>query len=196
MRRLPVRITLPVVGLTFRENDYPRNLQVLSDIMWHLGRLAEHPDDLDFFHHKRFRPIMDEALRHGRVPVALVRDYQNPASRHAVRVVVPLLEALFIGYVPENSCGNIAVPLSAELDDEIPWHSWVHRVRIDPNHPDQPGVDIVIVRGDADMRVKVVGGYRKPDPLTADMVHFFEGVSDYYQLNMAPDGHTPDNDWD
>lgn len=156
MRRLPGRFTFPVVGITFRVNDYPRNVHLLADIMAHLDHVADDPAVLQFFHHRRFRPIMDEVLAHGRVPVVVERDYHNPVSRHAVRVRVPILEALFLGYVPENSHGGIALLLAPELDDEVPWHGWIRRVRVHPDHPENPGVDVTLVRGETGRPVTVL----------------------------------------
>lgn len=153
VRRLPKRLTVPVVGVTFRANDYPRNVHLLGDILAHLDQAVDDPSVLQFFHRKNFRPIMDECLRHGRVPIVLQRDHENAVSRHAVRVRVPILETLFLGYVPETGYGQIAVPLSAELDDDVAWHGWVHRVRINWEYPDRPGIDVTLVRGEPEVAV-------------------------------------------
>lgn len=78
------------------------------------------------------------------VPIDLRRNPANPHDPNAVEVHCPALpDALtMIGHVSRENAARLA-PL---MDAGIQFVAEVYAVRIDPLHPERPGVDIAIRR--------------------------------------------------
>lgn len=76
-------------------------------------------------------------------PVQLIPDPANPHDPNAVEVHIPSLGNR-VGYLGRHH----AAIVSPFLQDRANWltQAWVYRVRIDPDHPNQPGLDIAINR--------------------------------------------------
>lgn len=110
---------VPVVGVTFAPG-YPGNIRRLAEIC------AENP-----------RPGEEE------IPVVLMRNPDNEHDANAVEVHVPSIGAM-IGH-----CSRIiAARLAPSMDAGVKFLAWVHWVRIDPEHPDNPGIDIAFRRAE------------------------------------------------
>lgn len=78
------------------------------------------------------------------VPVLLVRNPENPHDKNAVEVHVPSMGrgASMIGHVPRD----LAARLAPSLDRGDVWAARVGAVLVDPEHPDRPGVEVVLER--------------------------------------------------
>lgn len=115
MRRPAKRFTCPVAGVTFVA-DYPDNLLDLASVQ----RRKERRGD-------------DEPLT-----VILRRNPENAYDANAIEVHQPHVGML--GHVPKE----IAERLAPCLDDGEIWQAWLGDVRIHPDNPEQPGVDIKV----------------------------------------------------
>lgn len=77
------------------------------------------------------------------VPAVLVRNPANKFDTNAVEVHVPSLgDRPMVGHVPADTAERLA-PL---MDDGVPFVATVADVRIDPAHPDRPGMSVRIER--------------------------------------------------
>jgi len=75
------------------------------------------------------------------IPVVFVRNPDNEHDANAVQVHVPAL-GIMIGHVSRQ----IAARLAPSLDEGVVFAASVDRVRVDPDHPENPGVDIKFQR--------------------------------------------------
>jgi hypothetical protein len=107
---------VPVVGLTFVQ-QYPTNLHLLSEIV--------------------------AALPTEQLPVVLRRNPDNPHDANAVEVHIPALgDMAFVGHVSRE----VAARLAPGIDKGQRFLAHVYWVRIHPDKPEQPGLDIAIAR--------------------------------------------------
>jgi len=107
---------VPVVGMTFVEG-YPSFVHNLRELV----------DGLTW---------QDEPI-----PVVFVRNPDNEHDPNAVEVHVPAL-GIMIGHVSRQ----IAARLAPSLDEGVAFTASVEWVRVDPDHPENPGVDIKFQR--------------------------------------------------
>lgn len=110
-------VIVPVVGLTFQDG-YPETIHQLRDIT-EPGFLAQ-----------------DES-----VAVVLKRDPENQYDSNAVEVHVPALDQM-VGHLSRE----IAARLAPKLDEGVQFNTYVHVVRVDADHPENPGLDVRIER--------------------------------------------------
>jgi hypothetical protein len=110
--------TVHVVGLTFQPG-YPNTLLELHEL------LESH----------------DYTTGNERIAVVLVRNPDNPVDPNAVEVHVPAIGHM-IGHVPRG----VAARLAPLLDEGVRYHTSVEWVRVDPDHPENPGIDIRVER--------------------------------------------------
>lgn len=106
------RFTAKVVGLTFVD-DYPANLHQLRDVQDTRQRRTDEP-----------------------LTAVLVRNAANAHDDNAVEVHSPAVGML--GHIPRP----IAARLAPCLDAGETWAATLGDVRIDPEHPEKPGVDV------------------------------------------------------
>lgn len=96
----------------------------------------------DILHQLQMHQLEADALGEP-LRAVLVRFPDNPLDANAIEVHVPAL-----GY--DGRIGHLPRPLAArlapELDADIQWSAEVHWVRVDPEHPDRPGITINIKR--------------------------------------------------
>lgn len=144
--RLPRRFQVPVVGVSHRP-DYPRSVHLLADLV-RTVQLAQEGNDRRSLMRRDALRVVDVALAEGAVPVELNREPDNDVDPLAVAVWVPLLECGSIGFVPAATHGQIGHRLAEDLDAGGLWEGHVSRVRIHDEHPENPGIDIVIRRAD------------------------------------------------
>jgi hypothetical protein len=118
-----------VVGLTFVDG-YPGNVDRLGELVTAaqtraLGWTGESDGPVD-------------------VPVLLVRNPDNPHDENAVEVHVPAMgrAASMIGHVPRD----LAARLAPSLDRGDVWSARIGAVLVDPEHPDRPGVEVMLER--------------------------------------------------
>lgn len=121
MSRPAKRFSTKVVGLTFIE-DYPENLHDLARIQ-----------------RRREQRSNDEPL-----PVVLIRNPDNQHDANAIEVHQPSVG--MIGHLPRE----VAARLAPCLDDGETWQATLLPVRISPEAPEQPGVDVRIERIEAE----------------------------------------------
>lgn len=164
--RLPDRFEIPVVGVMFRP-DYPKSVHLLADLVSTLQHARRGNDRRDLVK-PDFRGVLDVTLTEGAVPIELERDYDNPVDRWAVAVRVPIIECGPIGFVPATTHGRIARPLAEDIDDGGRWEGHITRVRIHPDHPENPGIDVAVQRFDA-VRDRFLG------PLAGGFIDPWEG---------------------
>lgn len=82
-------------------------------------------------------------LKGEQLAVVLVRNPDNFHDANAVEVHVPALgEMAMIGHVPRGDAARLAPRLDAgeRFLAEVRW------VRLDPEHPEHPGIDIAVTR--------------------------------------------------
>lgn len=150
-RRLPEGgITVPVKGISFREGQWPENVWRLREIIAIAGTLTDAPRwEIRRFKPGPWRGAIETVLDWGRLPVRLVHEPDNPHDPHAVAVWCPYLgDYGFLGYVPASSHGAPNRVVAAGLDAGERWWGYVAKIRIHPDHPDHPGIDITIRRTD------------------------------------------------
>lgn len=116
-RPLAAKFTTKVVGMTFIDT-YPDNLLRVAAIQRRKADAGK-----------------DETLA-----CVLIRNPKNTHDTNAVQVHVPAVG--MIGHVP----AAVAVRLAPELDSGVDWHCFLMPVRIHPDAPEQPGVDIRLER--------------------------------------------------
>lgn len=117
-RAFPSPFEAAVVGMSFTPG-YPQTLHDLSAMQLEAEVLGE--------------PLV----------AIVVREPDNPHDHNAVAVHVPALgEDGKIGHLPRP----IAARLAVELDTDVRWSAQVSWVRVDPNHPDRPGISINLKR--------------------------------------------------
>lgn len=109
-------VIFPVAGVSFAPG-YPQSMHDLRRVL-----------------DERFDP--DEPLA-----VVLRRNPANPHDANAIEVHVPAIGRM-VGHVPRG----IAVRLAARLDAGETFAAYVCGVRVDPRHPDRPGMDITVQR--------------------------------------------------
>lgn len=114
---LPKGFTARLVGVAFTPG-YPENL----------GRLEM---------------LAVRSFLHGQapelIPAALVREPDNEHDANSVRVDVPALDGP-IGHLPRT----LAARLAPRLDAGEIWRAEVREVMTDPNHPDRPGINVIL----------------------------------------------------
>lgn len=119
MGDLPASFTTPVVGVSFAPT-YPDNLRRLEEMQLMSSMTTDEP-----------------------LPCVLVREPANQYDPNAVEVHVPSLGAsALIGHLTRP----IAARVAREMDAGTIWTAHVVCVRVDPDHPDRPGVDIHLAR--------------------------------------------------
>lgn len=117
---------VPVVGATFVD-DYPDNIYRLREL-W----------DRSTYTHDGLPLTIPEPM-----PVILVRNPDNEHDANAVEVHVPSGVGM-IGH-----CSRIiAARLAPSMDAGIEFQAWIHRIRVDPDHPENPGIDIAFKRAE------------------------------------------------
>lgn len=81
---------------------------------------------------------------HGRpdegITAVLIRDPENDYDTNAVQVHVPAIGR--IGSLPRTLAARVA----PSMDGGNPWTAEVTRVRIDPDHDERPGADVLITK--------------------------------------------------
>lgn len=76
------------------------------------------------------------------LPVILVRNPDNEHDPNAVEIHVPS-----VGQI--GHCSRIiAARLAPSMDDGVEFQAWVHGIRVDPDHPENPGIDIAFKRAE------------------------------------------------
>lgn len=117
--RWDARNVLAVVGVSFTP-DYPDNLHAVRE-------------SLDWWR---------DAAGHDYegVSAVLIRNPDNPYDSNAVEVHVPAVGQ--IGHLNRYDAARLA-PL---VDAGQQFKCWVRDVRINPDHPDRPGIDILVQR--------------------------------------------------
>lgn len=114
--------TTAVVGVSFCP-EYPENLQRLeAAALIHFG-------DLD-----HYEPLA----------ATLEREPDNPHDPNAVAVHVPSVG--LIGHVPRG----VAARLAPQLDSGTRYLAGVERIRNHPDHPDRPGIDLIVTKQEHD----------------------------------------------
>lgn len=100
---------------------------------------AHYPDNLTKLYN-----LVDGAEEIGeRLPVVLVRNPENPHDANAVEVHVPALgDMAMIGHVDRENAARLAL----RMDGGDRFLCAVSGVRINPSHPDRPGIDIAVAR--------------------------------------------------
>lgn len=118
-----------VVGLTFVPN-YPANVEQVATMV-----NAAQVDALGW---------SGTADADAAVTVALVRNPENEYDENAIEVHVPTLgrKASMIGHVPRD----LAARLAPSIDRGDVWAARIAAVLVDPEHPDRPGVEVVLSR--------------------------------------------------
>lgn len=151
LRVPPGGTELPVVGISFREGQYPDNVDRLRDVLVTANSLTEDQWALKLLKPCQFREAVSKVLVEGQLPVRLVRDRRNPVDPRAVQVWCPFLgDKGFLGYLPgRGNRGRFLEAIADGLDDaelvglpHPPFKAWVDRVRIHPDHPEHPGITI------------------------------------------------------
>lgn len=122
------QLEVKVVGLTF-VSGYPENLTQVNEFVVNaqkneLGWAGDDGPD--------------------RVEVVLVRNPANEHDANAVEVHVPMLgrQQSMVGHVPRD----LAARLAPSLDRGDRWSAKVNNVLVNPEHPDRPGLEIVLSR--------------------------------------------------
>jgi hypothetical protein len=113
VKRPARRFTAKVVGVTFVDG-YPDNLLDLAEVQ-----------------RRRERRDIDEPLA-----AVLIRNPDNQYDANAIEVHAP--SAGMLGHLPKE----IAARLAPLIDAGETWHAELGEVRISPEAPDQPGVDV------------------------------------------------------
>lgn len=118
-----------VVGLTFVPN-YPANVEQVATMV-----NTAQVDALGW---------SGTADADAAVTVALVRNPENEYDENAIEVHVPTLgrKASMIGHVPRD----LAARLAPSIDRGDVWAARIAAVLVDPEHPDRPGVEVVLSR--------------------------------------------------
>ena len=101
--------------------------------------VATYPDNLT-----RLYELVDAAEVEGeRLTAVFVRNPANPYDANAVEVHVPALgDMAMIGHVDRDNAARLA----PRIDNGDRFLCGVAGVRIDPQHPDRPGIDIAVTR--------------------------------------------------
>jgi hypothetical protein len=121
VRRPAKRFTCPVVGVTFI-GDYPDNLHDLARIQ-----------------RRREQRQNEEPL-----VAILIRNPENKHDANAIEVHQPSVG--MIGHLPRQ----VAERLAPCLDAGETWHATLEPVRISPEAPEQPGVNVHVERIEED----------------------------------------------
>ena len=151
LRRLPDGgITVPVKGISMRGDMWPENVWRLREILVIADTLTEAPRwELKRLKPGAWRGAIETVLDWGRLPVTLVPEPGNPHDPHAVQVWCPYLgDYGFLGYVPATTHGRPNQVIARGIPAGERWWAYVARIRIHPDHPDHPGIDITIRRAD------------------------------------------------
>lgn len=143
-RRPPPVLRLPVVGLTFVPG-YPATVRELL-AAWQDAETSRRTGTAPRVVLAAGPAERAEAVLVGSgLPGELRRPCPpNPADPRAVEV---WCAGVRVGHVPATTHGRWAGPVADEIDAGTPWAVIVERVRVNPAHPDRPGVDAVLVRG-------------------------------------------------
>jgi hypothetical protein len=118
-----------VVGLTFVP-EYPENLMQVDGLLTEAQTVS--------------LGWSDDHAGAEQVDVLLIRNPDNEHDSNAVEVHVPSLgrRRSMIGHVPRD----LAERLAPSLDRGDRWSAHVGAVLITPDHPDRPGVEVIIER--------------------------------------------------
>lgn len=160
--RLADRFEVPVVGVTFRP-DYPRSVHLLADLVSTIEKARRDGFDRRTLLRPSARGTLDVVLAEGAVPIELRREPANEFDPWAVAVWVPILECGSIGFVPATTHGRVARPLAEDMDAGGRWEGHVKHVRIHEDHPEKPGIDIVV------RRLTTGGCDRLPAPVSCSL---------------------------
>lgn len=75
----------------------------------------------------------------GKYELSLIREPDNPHDSNAIRVLV---NGKPVGHIP----ANLAKPLAKRIDAGKRYRGWVDEVLIDPEHPERPGLAVILAR--------------------------------------------------
>lgn len=121
--RLPGKLVTSVVGVSFAPT-YPENLYALQQVTMTAVIWLEEQEA---------------------IPAILVREPDNPYDPNAVAVHVPTLgHHAAIGHLPRA----FAARLAPELDAGAEWQAAISDIKVHPEHPDRPGIEIKLQRVD------------------------------------------------
>lgn len=113
---MPRKFDMPVVGVSFTPH-YPDNL-------WSLETA-----------------VFDAEAKGEKLACIIVRDPDNEYDPNACQVHIPALgDAGFIGYITKP----IAARLAPTIDAGVVWDGHVSYLKIHPDHPERPGIEITL----------------------------------------------------
>lgn len=119
VRPVPSRFTCVVVGVSFAD-AYPDNVRAVEQLV-------------------ALRVLRDGVAEP--LPAVLIRDAGNAHDPNAVQVHVPSLgDVGMIGHLPRA----VAARVAPELDAGRRWMVGVFGVSVHPEHPDRPGIHVVL----------------------------------------------------
>lgn len=125
---LPDQFKTKVVGVTFVPG-YPGNIFRLNDIA--TKRFLTAP--------AKFGQVTDPEP----LPAVLIRNPNNEFDANAIEVHVPALgNQGMIGHVPRT----VAERLAPLIDGGEQWQASITMVQINPDHPNNPGVQLTLDR--------------------------------------------------
>lgn len=86
---------------------------------------------------------MNAMFNDEQIPCVLIRNKNNEHDKWAIEVHVPSLgDNGMVGHITRP----IAARLAPQLDDGIIWTAYVDTVRVSPDHPNRPGLEIHLTR--------------------------------------------------
>lgn len=129
-RPMPSSFEVKIVGVSFLPK-FPDNLYKLEEIA--AENILNDPFE-DFGSEMEMKPI----------PALLVRNPQNKFDENAIECHVPCLgpELAMIGHLP----AGVAERLAPDMDTGDGFSAEVKRVLIHPDHPENPGILLQVVR--------------------------------------------------
>jgi len=119
--KLPDHFDTSVVGVSFTPK-YPDNFHYLNETWLYAEAAGEH------------------------LAAVIIRNPDNPYDANACEVHVPALGELgFVGHITKA----MAARLAPELDAGVIWQGYVNYIKVNPEYPDRPGLEIRLERIDA-----------------------------------------------